>query len=101
VHRRNSTSPPVKSLTELELRLQSAAKQELTVTTRTALKYVVSCGFVLLGVAATAPVPGATRSTAPTNETEPDVNPAFPELPDGRGGTSLEPILYTDEMGFD
>ena len=28
-------------------------------------------------------------------------NPGFSELPDGRGGTNVESVNYTKEMGFD
>jgi hypothetical protein len=31
----------------------------------------------------------------------PAANLGFSELPDGRGGTNIESIAYTEEMGFD
>ena len=54
-------------------------------TRTTLIKFVLLGGFVLLAVGAT-----ANRR-----------NPGFTELLNGRGGTNLEAITYTKEMGFD
>ena len=34
-------------------------------------------------------------------EAEPNANPGYSQLPDGRGGTNVEATVYTKEMGFD
>ena len=49
-------------------------------------KFVVGGGFVLLAVV------GATAGRKTLG---------FSELPDGRGGTNVEAVAYTPEMGFD
>jgi hypothetical protein len=52
------------------------------VTTRPAFKYVLLSGLLLQAAAARTPAP------------------VLSELPNGRGGTNVESIVYTDEMGF-
>lgn len=71
-------------------------------TKRTALKLGILCGFVLQAATAltTAPVPEA-ASPMVLGEAGPNKNIGFSELPDGRGGTNVEAIIYTEQMGFD
>jgi hypothetical protein len=52
-------------------------------TKRTAFKYVLLFAFILHSAAARTPAP------------------VLSELPDGRGGTNVESVVYTDQMGFD
>jgi hypothetical protein len=51
-------------------------------TKRAALKYVLLCGILLQAAAARTPAP------------------VLSDLPDGRGGTNVEAIVYSDAMGF-
>ena len=60
-------------------------------TKRTTLRLVILCGLVLQAA--------TMLTTAPV--AEPNDNPGFVTLPDGRGGTNVEATLYTKEMGFD
>ena len=72
-------------------------------TKRTTFKFGILCGFALLAtvVLTTAPTTEATTARTLLNEIVVDTDAGFSELPDGRGGTNLESIVYTEEMGFD
>ena len=76
-----------KDLYRIPCGLKHREDREQKVTKRTTLnKVLISCGFVLLAVAA--------LTSAPTKH-------GYSEISDGRGGTNVEATLYTEEMGFD
>jgi hypothetical protein len=70
---------------------------------RTTFAFAVLCGLVLLAVAALTPAfrPGATRVPAALSQPVLAADVAFSVLPDGRGGTNVESVVYTEAMGFD
>ena len=59
--------------------------------TKTTLKFVVLSGFLLAAVAVAIAGPEVVVNTIF----------GYSELPDGRGGTNVEAVVYTPEMGFD
>ena len=65
--------------------------------TKRTFTFATLSGLVLLAAAAqTKAPPEAARASVPSA-----TNRGFSELPDGRGGTNVESITYTKEMGFD
>ena len=70
---------------------------------RTTFSFAVLCGLVLLiGAALTrAPGPVATGVPAALGQTVLAADVPFAVLPDGRGGTNVESVVYTEAMGFD
>ena len=69
----------------------------------TTFRFGVLCGVVLLVGTALIPAPGPGAISVPTALAEPVLaaDVGFNVLPDGRGGTNVESIVYTDAMGFD
>lgn len=70
---------------------------------RTTFIVAVLGGFVLLVLAAVTPLsgPGETRVPAVWSQAVQAADVGFNVLPDGRGGTNVESVVYTDAMGFD
>ena len=70
---------------------------------RTTYTFAVLGGLALLAVAALIPAhqPGATRVPAALTQPLQAADVGFAVLPDGRGGTNVESVVYTDAMGFD
>jgi len=68
---------------------------------RTTFSFVVLCGLVLLTVAALIPParPGAVTIPAALSQPVQAADVGFAVLPDGRGGTNVESVLYTEAMG--
>jgi hypothetical protein len=58
---------------------------------------VTLCGLLLLAVAALTMTPATGAAAGAAVAT----GPLFSELPDGRGGTNVEAVVYTEAMGFD
>ena len=60
-------------------------------------------GLALLAVAALIPThrPGATSVPAALTQPLQAADVGYAVLPDGRGGTNVESVVYTDAMGFD
>ncbi len=61
------------------------------------------CGFVLLAVAALTPAPRPGTISVPAALSQPvqAADVGFSVLPDGRGGTNVEAVVYPEAMGFD
>jgi hypothetical protein len=65
--------------------------------------FAVLCGLVLLAGAALIPAPGPQTVSVPAALSQPVLaaDVGFAVLPDGRGGTNVESVVYTEAMGFD
>ena len=68
---------------------------------RTTYTFAVLGGLALLAVAAPTHRPGATSVPAALTQPLQAADVGFAVLPDGRGGTNVESVVYTDAMGFD
>lgn len=70
---------------------------------RATFTFAVLCGLALLVVAALMPAPGGGTTHVPAALSQPVLaaDVGFSVLPDGRGGTNVESVLYTEAMGFD
>ena len=70
---------------------------------RATFTFAVLGGLALLAVAALIPAhqPGATSVPAVLTQPLQAADVGFAVLPDGRGGTNVESVVYTDAMGFD
>ena len=68
---------------------------------RTTFSFVVLCGLVLLAVAALSPAPRPGATMPALSQVVQAADSGFAVLPDGRGGTNVESVVYTDAMGFD
>ena len=69
----------------------------------TTFRFAVLCGVVLLVGTALIPAPGPRGVSVPAALSQPVLaaDVGFSVLPDGRGGTNVESVLYTEAMGFD
>jgi hypothetical protein len=65
--------------------------------------FATLCGLLLLAVVALTTAPGAGTPSVPAALSQPVLaaDVGFSVLPDGRGGTNVESIVYTKAMGFD
>jgi len=70
---------------------------------KTTFRFAVLCGVVLLVGTALIPAPRPGAVTVPAALSQPVLaaDVGFSVLPDGRGGTNVESVLYTEAMGFD
>jgi hypothetical protein len=69
---------------------------------RTTFTFAVLCGLVLLAVAALPPAPRPGAAIVPAlSQVVQAADSGIAVLPDGRGGTNVESVVYTDAMGFD
>jgi hypothetical protein len=71
--------------------------------TKTTFTFAVLCGLALFAVVALLPAPGpdASRVPAALSQAVLAADVGFSVLPDGRGGTNVESIVYPETMGFD
>ena len=69
----------------------------------TTFRFAVLCGVVLLVGIALIPAPGPGTVSVPATLSQPVLaaDVGFSVLPDGRGGTNVESVVYTEAMGFD
>ena len=69
----------------------------------TTYAFAVLGGLALLAVAALIPThrPGVTSVPAALTQPLQAADVGYAVLPDGRGGTNVESVVYTDAMGFD
>ena len=69
---------------------------------KTTFRFALACGVLLMGAALMpAPILGPTSLPAALNQPLRAAGEPFAVLPDGRGGTNVESVLYTEAMGFD
>jgi hypothetical protein len=77
--------------------IRSSRGSEQTVARRSGFMWAVVGGVVLVVAAALTLAPRHEASS----ESVATTSLGFSELPDGRGGTNVEAVVYTEEMGFD
>jgi hypothetical protein len=69
----------------------------------TTFTIAIMCGLVLLAVAALIPAPGPGSASMPAAVSRAVLaaEVGFSVLPDGRGDTNVESVVYPEAMGFD